>query len=116
MGDGVGSHITSPFLVSPVLLLVMPRFLLSSPVGKSMGFWDSWRLTRGNTLRLLLLVVLLPGVAIGLLLYLFDGLPGVFVWLMVPIYAYLFAVEVAVLSFCYKALTSDINPENQADI
>jgi len=68
-----------------------------------MGFRGSWHLTRNNTLRLFVLIVLLPGVAIGLLLYLFGGLSGVLAWLLVPIYAYLLVVEVVVLSLCYKA-------------
>lgn len=102
------------------LVAAFPRVILALPaaaVGKSIGIKGSWLLTRRFTLRLLVLLILIPWlasegieliVALGFVFAFFD-----YVAFALSIYVY--AVEVALLSLCYKALVSDIEPKELAD-
>ena len=103
-------------IVIAVLVIAFPRVLLALPaaaVGKSIGIKGSWILTRRFTLRLLVLLILIPWLAsegiewvvtMGLVFAFFD-----YVAFVLSIYVY--AVEVALLSLCYKVLMSEIEPK-----
>jgi hypothetical protein len=102
-------------VVIVALVAAFPRALLALPaaaVGKSIGIKGSWLLTRRFTLRLLVLLILIPWLAsegveliaaIGVVFVFFDYVAFAF-----SIYVY--AVEVALLSLCYRALTSETEP------
>ncbi len=97
------------------LVVVFPRVLLALPaaaVGRSIGVKGSWLLTRRSTLRLLVLLILIPWLAsegieliatLGLVFAFFDYVAFAF-----SIYVYI--VELALLSLCYKALISEPEP------
>ncbi|MCS5591152.1 MAG: hypothetical protein NZ775_01330 [Gammaproteobacteria bacterium] len=99
-------------IVIVALVVAFPRVLLALPaasVGKSIGIKGSWLLTKHFTLRLLVLLILIPWLAsegveliatMGLVFTFFDYLAFV-------LSMYVYAVEVAILSLCYKALTSE---------
>jgi|GEM_PF-1522058 len=102
------------------LVVAFPRVLLALPaaaVGRSIGIKGSWLLTRRFTLRLLVLLILIPWLAsegielisaIGMVFAFFD-----YVAFALSIYVY--AVEVALLSLCYKALMSESELKELAD-
>jgi len=100
-----------------LFLFLLPRVLLALPaaaVNRNVGIGGAWRLTKGNTLVLFALLVLMPGIA-NAILEGFAGLAGVIELLTMPVTFYLYAVEVAILSLCYKALTSKTEPDQSAD-
>jgi hypothetical protein len=91
-----------------VFLALSPRIFLAFPaaaVNRSIGFGESWRLTKGNTFILIKLLGL-PFLAINVLRA-FDGMSGIFALLTIPVTLYLYAVGVAVRSLCYKVLVSE---------
>ena len=107
-------------IVIATLVVVFPRVLLALPaaaVGKSIGIKGSWLLTRRFTLRLLVLLILIPWlasegieliVALGFVFAFFD-------YIAFALSIYVYAVEVVLLSLCYKVLTSEIEPTELAD-
>jgi len=107
-------------VVIATLVVAFPRVLLALPaaaVGKSIGIKGSWLLTRRFTLRLLVLLILIPWlasegieliVALGFVFAFFD-------YMAFALSIYVYAVEVALLSLCYKAFTSETELMERAD-
>ena len=100
-----------------LFMFLLPRVLLVLPataVSNNVGIGGAWRLTKGNTLALFALLILIPGIA-NAILESFAGLAGFIALLTIPVTFYLYAVEVALLSLCYKAITSEVNQKKPID-
>ena len=100
-----------------VFVLLLPRVLLVLPataVSNNVGIGGSWSLTKGNTWVLFVLLILIPGIA-NAILDGFTGLSDFVALLTMPVTLYLYAVEVALLSLCYKTLTSEVGQDKPID-
>ena len=76
------------------------------------GFGRTWRLTKGNGLRLLALLVVIPGVLHGLRDFALSEGDGVLSVIIpgVVLGSYLFLVDLGILAFAYRALSDQALP------
>ncbi len=105
------------FTVAAYLPARLALMLPALAVDHDPGFARTWRLTKGNGLRLLALLVVIPGVLHGLGVLALSEVEGVLSLIILDVIlgSYLFLVDLGILAFAYRALSDQALPVVSSD-